>query len=218
MSELRNRAAHEEALAAAVGAIGLELLDELMQLLGDPPDITNVPDTFWETVSTKYSDAVLPELESAFLDMVKQNVTDYGVDIGWDVINQRAADWAKTYTYDMVSGITQNRRIALQEAISSFYEKQWTLGELRAALNNEYGPVRAEMIAITETTRAAVEGDRAYVDELRKRGAKLGGKVQTNKDERVCRICGPKQDLDPLEVGFPPYHVGCRCWAVWEAL
>lgn len=211
MSDLKNRDTHEVAIAAALGEVGQKLLDELMDMLGDPPDINNVTAAFWESVSKAYGDALRSKLEAVFLDMVRQDVQEFAAEVAWDVINQRAADWARQYTFDLVSGITDNRRTALQEAVASFYEKHWTIGDLRNSLSNEYGPVRADMIAITETTRAAVEGNRVYVNELRKRGAEMVGKILTSNDDLVCEICAPKNGKDPETEGYPPFHVKCRC-------
>jgi hypothetical protein len=111
-----------------------------------------------------------------------------------------------------VKDITDNRRRFLQRSINDFYRTGMTMGDLRTRLSREFGVVRSEMIAATETTRAIVEGERTYVNELRKQGVQVRNVVQTSSDERVCPKCSPKQGKDPDEVGYPPYHVSCRCW------
>jgi hypothetical protein len=72
------------------------------------------------------------------------------------------------------------------------------------------------MIAITEVTRAAAEGERATVREIAKEGIKMVEVWQTKNDEIVCTICGPRHGK---KVGDgwsrndgPPAHPRCRCW------
>jgi SPP1 gp7 family putative phage head morphogenesis protein len=90
------------------------------------------------------------------------------------------------------------------------------MGDLRGRLGRIYSPVRAEMIAVTEVTRAAAEGERATVREIEKEGIRMVEVWQTNNDSLVCPICGPRHGK---KVGDgwskndgPPAHPRCRCW------
>ncbi len=80
-----------------------------------------------------------------------------------------------------------------------------------------FSPVRAERIAVTETTRAVVEGERAYVAELeRETGQRMIPIWMTANDERVCPICAPRNEKPIKDGVYPPGHVGCRCGVGWE--
>jgi len=77
-------------------------------------------------------------------------------------------------------------------------------------------PVRAKMIAITETTRAASQSTASYKDYLAQRGVNMTRVWNTDADELVCPICVPLNGKteDEWSAEFPdgpPGHVNCRC-------
>ena len=77
-----------------------------------------------------------------------------------------------------------------------------------------FGEIRAEMIAITEATRAFSEGN---IQEWLASGVVDGIKWMTAEDELVCPICEPLDGkegslTDGIEGLKPPAHVRCRCW------
>jgi tryptophan synthase beta subunit len=81
----------------------------------------------------------------------------YGVDPA--TVATTASQWAKDYTYQLVNGLTQTSQTALQSVMSDFLS---TVGMTREqvvqALAPTFGVARAEVIAVTETTRAAAAG------------------------------------------------------------
>jgi hypothetical protein len=116
----------------------------------------------------------------------------------------------------------------LNTTIPRFYEEGWNLGQLQGELEKWYSPVRAQMIAVTETTRAAVEGELEVMREIEKdNGISMVAIWLTANDERVCAICNPMNgekeagrggDGKPFfihpESGArlrPPAHPRCRC-------
>jgi hypothetical protein len=138
---------------------------------------------------------------------------EVSIGVDWGLVNTNAVSWADKYTFDLVRGIGQTTMAGLQQTIPQFYEQGWNLGQLRTALERWYSPARAEMIAITETTRAATEGERQIVAEIeRQSGIEMIPIWKTSKDERVCPICSPR-DNKPIDDGmYPPAHPNCRCW------
>jgi len=83
-------------------------------------------------------------------------------------------------------------------------------------LENMLDPIfsenRAEMIAITETTKAFQDGNLlawgalgAYVTHMQ---------WHTQEDERVCPVCAPKDNkiISILSSEKPPAHPRCRCF------
>ena len=200
----------EQSFAARVSKALRSIKTYLLGVLGAKVAQDALTSEVWQNVSQQYSAAVIPALETTFVWAVEVMVGT-GAGVAWDGVNERAASWAAQYGYELVKGITDNDRRYLQSAIESFYRDGLTLGDLTDKIARQYSPIRAEMIAVTETTRASIEGDRYYVAELSKMGAKMRGIVETNVDERVCGICGPKQGTDVAVSGYPPYHVRCRC-------
>jgi SPP1 gp7 family putative phage head morphogenesis protein len=81
-------------------------------------------------------------------------------------------------------------------------------------LEDVFGPVRAELIGVTEVTRAYQQGSVAAWKEA---GIIKKKEVRVSEDELVCPICAPKNgkqyDLDD-PAGDSPFHVRCRCWSV----
>lgn len=141
---------------------------------------------------------------------------EVGIGIDWGLVNQAVVAWARSYTFDLVKGINNTTQAFLQKAIPAWMESGAPLDELVQTLAPIFGPVRAEMIAVTEVTRAYAEGNLAVWKES---GVVTAKRWMTANDELVCPICEPLNgmvvELD--ESGFgdlaaPPAHVRCRCW------
>lgn len=219
MPELNNRDELEAQLARVLGKANRETLNQILELLGDPPNIENLTTDVWQEIQTRMESAILPQLEKVFVTAAEAMLSNTSIGVDWSLINQRAADWARQYTFNLVTGINGRTRPIIRQAVSDFFERGLTMRNLTERLSREYGVVRAEIIASTEVTRAAAEGERVFVDELRKAGAELVPVWQTNNDEIVeqCPICYPRQDKKQGDgwTEFPPAHPRCRCWIVW---
>lgn len=157
-------------------------------------------------------DSTLTGAENSMIDLVEQ----IGVGIDWALVNEAARDWAKRYTFELVGGITQTSRNFLQKEISEWIESGKPLDDLIKNVETMFSRNRAEMISITEVTRAFASGNLA---SWKASGVVDGKKWQTAQDEMVCPICEPlansETDLSGLFEGgldSPPAHVRCRCW------
>ena len=145
------------------------------------------------------------------------------ISVDWQMANLDASRWAQEYSYELVKDITDATRDKLQKEIASFVENQGTLGELRESLTPTFGPVRADMIATTETTRAFAEGNQRAWKES---GFVEGREWRTNNDAIVadCPICFPMNHVSTgidepfthptLGAILIPGHPRCRCWQV----
>jgi HK97 family phage portal protein len=92
-------------------------------------------------------------------------------DVNWNLVNERAIDWARQYTFELVKGIADTTRDELQRATSEWIESGKPLSELveaiaRIRLPGEGGkpiepfsPSRARSIAVTEATRVYAHGN-----------------------------------------------------------
>jgi hypothetical protein len=215
--DIINRDELERRLARIVGRDLRSELRTLMDLLGNPPRLANVPNDYWSNGWRDIQKDVEPVLLDVFLNQAEGLMTEIGIGTNWDLVNTTASQWARQHTEGMLQQLFNTRYDHLNQVIPRFYEEQWNLGQLRNELERWYSPVRAEMIAVTETTRAAVEGERALVEALQKEsGIRMVPIWQTSNDERVCPICGPKHGIEITDGKFPPAHPRCRCWVTYE--
>ena len=148
------------------------------------------------------------------------------IDFVWDIVNEAAERFARTYAYSLVTGITETTRTRLQGQISEFVRNQETINQLARRIEPLFGGVRAKMIAVTETTRAFAEGNQIA---WRESGVIEQKRWVTANDELVCPVCGPlhrqvvdiddefevtyatKRGLVTARFPHPPAHVSCRC-------
>lgn len=132
-------------------------------------------------------------------------------EVDYTLLNAAAHQYAQAHSFNLVSGVTQTSKRALQTALSEWIFSGEPLPALIDKLTPMFGPVRAEMIAVTEITRVYAEsniiGWKEYGIEQQR--------WNTAVDDIVCDICIPKHgklySLDDPD-GIPPAHVNCRCW------
>jgi hypothetical protein len=217
LSDVPNRDEVEAELARKLGRLFKAELNDLMDLLGNPPNLANVPDSFWEGQAKEFADAVYPTLEKQAIEQAGNALAALPAAVSWDLVNERAVAWARNYTFDLVRGITETSRDVLRVGVSDYFNDGLTIGELEDKLSSTFGAVRASLISVTEITRAAAAGERALADELAKFGIKMRPIFETNQDELVCARCGPMQGKEiKREEDYPPLHPGCRCFSNLE--
>jgi hypothetical protein len=145
---------------------------------------------------------------------------DIVIGVDWALVNTTAANWASVHSETILKKLFNTTYEGLTETIPKFYEQGWNLGDLQDALIKQlYSPRRAEMIAITETTRAAVEGEKALVELLEKEtGVKMIPIWKTSNDEIAmrCPICWPRHNKPITDGQYPPIHPRCRCGVSYE--
>jgi len=238
MADIRNRGRFERDLARILGRVSQRRLNELVKLLGNPPDATNVPDSWWESLDAEMRAALTSIVRDIYLQQAEGITSGVGIGIDWALVNRDAADWARQYTFDLVKEIRKNTQSAitaqlqglLQNVVGTGIEQSLPLRDIRAALAPTFGPVRSDMIATTEITRAAAQGELAAVNQLREGGVDMRPKWFTREDEKVCPICGGLSDVVGDEhnqfkhrrtgrmFDMPPAHPRCRCFVNWEVV
>ncbi len=186
---------------------------ETLDRLGWPPDLNRLDSEFWASASGLMIADLRPELERMAMASIASTVSP-SVPIVWDeaVIAREAADWATTYTYELVRGIQDNTRQLLQRVVPEFVRTPgMTIGQLRAEITPAFGERRAQAIAVTETTRAYAEGKRQVQSELAHAGIRMTRIWRTSMDERVCPICSALADKPESEWNNsgPPAHPNC---------
>jgi SPP1 gp7 family putative phage head morphogenesis protein len=139
-----------------------------------------------------------------------------GIGINWDLANEAARRWAWSYATRWTAQLVASTRRQMQLEITRWIDNGETLPQLIKRLTPLFGEKRAELIAVTEVTRAFAEGNmRAW----RETGVVQKRRWNTANDELVCPICGPLNGKvvgmdEPFAPGIdsPPAHPRCRCW------
>jgi len=212
MPDLPGRNDWERKLARLLGRYFQGRLADLIEQLGDPPNLNNVSQEWYDSLD-EVQVPLVDVLEAIYLDSAKMLLDTQRIGTDWGLVNARAVEWARQYGFGLVKDINTTTRSNLQSIIPGFFEESGrTIGDLKQSLSGTFGPVRAEMIAITETTRAASEGQLWLEDELRKDGIATYRVWQTNRDETVCPICAPRHGKRIEDGQLPPAHPRCRCW------
>jgi hypothetical protein len=169
---------------------------------------------------------ILAELILASKDGVALFGQSVTIGMDWTLTNSRAVEWARQYAFDLVKGINDTTRDALQTAISTFVETPgFTIGDVVNML--PYDESRALLIATTETTRAYAQANKLVGQDLKNEwpDVRVIKTWFTNRDAFVCDRCAPlngqEVEVDePFvhpetgeEYDAPPDpHPGCRCW------
>lgn len=190
-------------------------LDEVMRLLGDPPDISKLDAAFWASATGRMIADLRPQMERMAQDAGERLFVS-GIGADWTLVAEAAADWASAYSNELVSGITDTTRRVLQKNVERYIrEPGTTLGDLKQSLEPYFGETRADMIAVTEVTRAFAQGEMEMAKIAGAVGIRLEPVWHTNRDELVCSVCAPndgKMRSQGWTVQGPPAHPRCRCW------
>jgi hypothetical protein len=227
MPDYINRAEVEQKLSRIVGRGMRSELRKLLDYLGDPPDLTRVPPEYWQNGWRGIQREVEPVLLDVFLTQAEGMMLGIGIGIDVDKVNRVAVNWARTHTENVLMEMWRNRHgetadlltryVGVGEAVAEGYEQGLTIREVSERLERLYSPVRAEMLAVTETTRAVVEGERAFVAQLEaESGQRMVPIWMTANDDRVCLICGPRNEKPITNGEYPPAHPRCRCGVGYE--
>jgi hypothetical protein len=218
MAEVKDRETLEAGLARKLANLQRSQLERLMEALGDPPQVERIPPDLWEVFSAEQQAALGPFLQKLFLGQAEQMLEDNpGIGVDWSQVHEAAVRWSSSYGFELVRGLTQRTQAVLREAVAAYFDQAQTIGDLKEALAPAFGVRRSGLIAVTEVTRAASEGEREMAQELGSFGIEMEPYWQTNEDEIAmrCTFCGPRNGQKITDGVFPPGHPGCQCWANW---
>lgn len=211
----------EQVLIERLLALWRSKIDEVAERLREN---STLPSAYWSKFEERQREAVAPWLTTVVLQGVTEGkralgigkaAPEIGIAVDWNLVNDDAVRWAREYSYELVTGITDTTRDRLQTAVGEWLESNEPYPALRTRVAEIFdNPVRAEMIAATEGTRAIAEGNTqawaaADIPEREWR---------TAVDELVCPICGPLHqqrakigEAFPGNIKNPPAHPNCRC-------
>lgn len=230
MPELPNRRRWEREMRRAFLNVGKRYTDKLIRYMGTPPNPANIPASVWRALGSDLRERFEPLLQSIYLESVQQMIDAATVAVDWTLANESAAAWAKAYSYTLVRQIDATTASRLQDIFHGFFtERGKTVGDLRRLIAPEVKDLqvrmrdgttrlltsaqRAKLIATTEVTRAAVEGEKPIIAQIEDAGIQMVAIWETQRDDKVCPICLPRQGKERGD-GWeddPPAHPGCYC-------
>jgi len=218
-SELRNRRKFEREMEERLGAEWNKQRRELMRLLGDPPDINKVPESYWNNGGKGIRKAIAAVLEDIYLVQSFALIEQVNLQVDWMLVNQHAIDWAARWGMQKATELTGRTRNMVIDLVTKYYQQDWDIDELTRRIAVFYAPERARSVAITETTNAAVQSQIQLADDIRKiYGVDFEETYRVGEYDRVCAICAPLDGKPTREVGYPPRHVNCACYVEYTML
>jgi SPP1 gp7 family putative phage head morphogenesis protein len=178
--------------------------------------VSGLPPEFWDQERQRLVAVIAPHLRRAALAGV--GAVDLGVN--FELANAAAADWAAQYTDDILHTLNTTSQNLVGAALADWSRQPGaTMGDLKARLAPAFSPQRADLIAVTEVTRAYANGNKAAFAQA----GFTEWRWHTNRDDLVCPICGglngkivkigqPFGTWRGKALTEPPAHPGCRCW------
>jgi len=168
---------------------------------------------WWQDYRLKMTKPAGQAYKNASLDAALSN-TLIGLNINMSLVNRQVLDTTKIYTDAWWESVSATTRKELRNAMVRWQSQglgKRGLPDLIKSLEPTFGRVRAERIAVTETTRIFDTGNRIAQDSA-------GIQYQewmTVGDDLVCPICSPLNKVQfPINQGPRPpgdTHVNCRC-------
>ena len=180
-----------------------------------------------DTPETSLREVIKPVLDTELGTTMGKRIdrlgTQFSIPMETDNEQRVIQDWLGDYVPKTTDKIDQTTADRIKPIIEMYRTTPgMTIQDLQAAVLPLSDPMRAKMIAITETTRAASQATVQYKDYLGQRGIQMQRVWNTDADELVCPICtgavynvklnGLTEDEWPSELSDgPPAHVNCRC-------
>lgn len=176
----------EKEMEAATQAVFDEFRDDVAEdvMEGREPD--------YVALFAALSAAILPIITGAATDEALRVSASIGIEFDPAFINADAIEWARRYTFELVTGLTNTTRRLVRDSITAFLEVPgMTQGDVEKLLEKAFGEQRAETIATTEITRANAQATNVIQERLNETGLQTIRVWNTKNDELVCPICGP---------------------------
>ena len=189
---------------------------------------------FWAGENEELLAILLPLLRAEAVGgaaVLEAQTESLGLMLDWTLPNAEAVEWARRYSGKLIKDINTTTREGVRRTLSTWLDTPGsTMGDLFGTLDGmfAFGQSRAQMIGVTEVTRAYFEGNQAAARATEAEGLVKWRKIwQTNKDALVCNLCAPLDGISvvgtdkefPKGAGQgPPRHPRCRCWCTYDAV
>lgn len=169
---------------------------------------------FWTEQERELIDRLTPTITRAMMTGAVTGgdlLVAAGIEVDWSLVDSGVKRAAKEFSENIAKQITKTNLTAFSNSFSTWLDSGEPLDSLTESLEVFYGPVRAEMIAVTETTRAFAEANRVAWRQHKVKQFRFNTVV----DDVVCPICEPEDgkiyDIENT-TKTPPLHVRCRCY------
>lgn len=220
MAELPNRQKLEARFALLLSRAGTQLRKRLESLLGNPPDIRNVPAKFWSDQEAEIGAALLLLLGDIYYRSAVHHGWSGEIDDSGskpvNTLDQAAAKFAEMRAGKIASSFTSNSREILERDAKTWEPAaKQSMRTIRETTLKMFGPRRMARVAVTETTVAQHQGAETAAEETG--GLSEDDTWHTSERSNVCPICRPlnKKKRSVWSRFFPegpPAHGNCNCW------
>lgn len=203
------REKYEERIKRDIGSLRASQRLALMDMLGDPPSLDNVPAEFWEQAKEDEKDGLAVILVALFRDRARDVAEEHGLEIDETLVSMSADRFAReraAWTIERSQASIQNRLAAKIGAGKDLNED-----EVSQSVEGNVGT-----IAVTETTQGLSTG------VLFAAGAALEMNRRLLMIWRLspCKHCALCPMLNMTIQDFwrrvipagPPVHPHCKCW------
>jgi hypothetical protein len=167
---------------------------------------TKKPITDWDGFRAGVKNAIYPTLRQVAFDAAG----GLGKSLDKAKFEKRADGYAEKQSTTLAKGVSKTVR-----------EKTLEIKLAGGDVEEAFTESDAETIAATETTGAISAGEGMAVGALAAAGIALRPKWYTERDARVCEICGNLHGkgievYGIVSVTGPPAHPRCRCWLEYK--
>ncbi len=200
----------------AVGYVDWSQLPNPIKAATSP--VLNKDDAAWAAENIDFQQAVIDALTLLTATGGQAGEATYGIYMGLTSLDKDILEAARTQTAELVTQVTETNRNLIRESIKQSIARgediTSAVTRLRQVINN---PVRAEMIAQTESVNA-------YQSGLGLFASKTGAKTKTWEAlAGACAICSPLDgetvDIDEAFSNgkdLPSAHPRCRCSVIYN--
>lgn len=211
MAELRNRLKLEASAANRLRKLSKSHQRELTSLLGSPPNLKNVPDSFWNKVQEEQERALAIILFIIFIASANQHGLARGK------AETQAKVYADSRASEVAKGYVKTTKERFKVAARDWKKSKETppQSEVNERVESILGGERQNGVVVTEVTAATSAGSEFAVNSIH--GLDEYDLWFTMDDSGVCPVCEPlhqtvRSTWTKTYSGGPPGHPNCRCW------
>lgn len=209
------RLASEAEIQAAMQQLNDEQRRRLKPLLGTPPRLENVPQSFWEQVEDEQAAVLLlliASISSRSAFNMRSSFESTGLYVPDKVIQERVTEYAVNRASEVAQGVTETVKNRLQ----NYFEREQKARITDADLSQVLGDDQATTVAQTETTAANSHGEGVIRDDAKQQGKVVEVIWRIDPRSNVCQIC---RSLNGQPEAYwvrrfsmgPPAHPRCAC-------
>lgn len=219
-----NRTQLERKLARELAKVETEFLRRLVDELGHPPMIEALSPQYWDDYARAIRHVLMDNIQGIGLSQVAELMDQIGIGIDVNDVVADVISWSDSAVAQLVEDMVAKTKNTVDKLVRTANINDYTQDEFINRLAYRFGPVHAEMVAVTEVTRALTWATHELQAGLARQGINTFRRWVTAEDDKVCPICAPL-DNTTLESGAweraglpdgPPAHPRCRCMDIVE--